>query len=452
AGVDTSDHEVNLKILLRQPVADGEITESERDELLASVEGDVGAAVLRNSYTQSLAVSLDQHRIRGNPASFGDALLSLEKAGLLDRSLEYLPTGEEMADRHEAGEPTLTRPELAVMLAYAKMHLKRRLMDSDVLDDAAMLELARDYFPPAVLERAGESALRGHRLRNNIAATELTNRLVDVMGGAGMIQLIGESHRSAAEVAKAWWVAYRVAGAEELLRGLQALDYLVTSGVQAQWLLATSESMARSTRWILANADLGRSIDELISWYGEPVEEIQANLGDLLPEPKRSQVGERLALRMADGMERDLAWSLVCLEFLDALLPVASLSRESGIGARAVGNVYFGLAADIDFPWLQDRLAELAGADLWEQRAARRLVIQLESSRRRIVRGLIEEGGSGDDAATTMASFREQCAAGLTRIGDLVDELKSVDDPGLAALMVAVQAISEQCEVWRRGT
>ena len=452
AGVDTSDHEVNLKILLRQPVADEEITESERDDLLASVEGDVGAAVLRNSYTQSLAVSLDQHRIRGNPASFGDALLSLEKAGLLDRSLEYLPTGEEMADRLEAGEPTLTRPELAVMLAYAKMHLKRRLMDSDLLDDAAMLELARDYFPPAILERAGESALGGHRLRNNIAATELTNRLVDVMGGAGLIQLIGESHRSAAEVAKAWWVAYRVAGAEELLRGLQALDYLVTSGVQAQWLLATSESMARSTRWILANADLGRSIDELVSWYGEPVEEIQANLGDLLPEPKRSQVGERLALRMADGMERDLAWRLVCLEFLDALLPVASLSRESGIGARAVGNVYFGLASDIDFPWLQDRLAEPAGADLWEQRAARRLVIQLESSRRRIVRGLIEEGGSGDDAASTMVSFRERCAAGLTRIRDLVDELKSVDDPGLAALMVAVQAISEQCEVWRRGS
>jgi glutamate dehydrogenase len=323
-------------------------------------------------------------------------------------------------------------------------------MDSDVLDDPAMLELVREYFPSAVLERSGESALRAHRLRSNIAATELTNRVVDVMGGAGLIQLIGESHRSAAEVAKAWWVAYRVAGAEELLRGLQALDYRVTSGVQAQWLLATSESMARSTRWILANADLGQSIDELVSWYGEPVREIQANLGDLLPEPKRSQVGERLALRMADGMERDLAWRLVCLEFLDGLLPVASLSRESGIEARAVGDVYFGLASDIDFPWLQDRLAELAGTDLWEQRAARRLVIQLEASRRRIVRGLIEEGGSGDGAAPTMASFRERCSGGLTRIRDLVDELKSSDDPGLAALMVAVQAISEQCAVWRR--
>jgi glutamate dehydrogenase len=451
AGVDTSDHEVNLKILLGYPVANGEISEEERDALLASAEGDVGGAVLRNSYTQSLAVSLDQHRVRLNPASFGDALHSLEKAGLLDRSLENLPTGEEMADRLEAGGPTLTRPELAVMLAYAKMHLKRRLMDSDVLDDPAMLDLVRDYFPPAVLERAGESALREHRLRGNIAATELTNRMVDAMGGAGLIQLIGETHRTAAEVAKAWWVAYRIAGAEELLRGLEALDHQVTSGVQAQWLLATSESLARSTRWILANADLERSIDELISWYGEPVQEIEASLGDFLPEPKRSQVGERLALRMADGMGRVIAWNLVCLEFLDGMLPVASLSRESGIAAKAVGDVYFGLASDIDFPWLQDHLAELAGADLWEQRAARRLMIQLEASRRTIVRGLIEDGGSGDEAAPAMASFRETCAAGLTRIGELVDELKSADDPGLAALMVAVQAISEQCQVWQGG-
>ncbi len=451
AGVDTSDHEVNLKILLGHSVDHGGMSETERDELLASVESDVGAAVLRNTYTQSLAVSLDQHRIRVNPAGFGDALLSLERAGLLDRSLENLPAGEDLAVRLEAGEPILTRPELAVLLAYAKMHLKRRLQDSDVLDDPAVFDLARGYFPSSVLARGGEVALREHRLRSNIVATELTNRLVDAMGGAGLIQLIGETHRAAAEVAMAWYVAYRVAGAEELLRGLHELDHQVTTGVQAQWLLAASESMARSTRWILANSDLDQSIGELIAWYGEPVEEIQASLGELLPEPKRSQVADRLALRMADGMERDLAWRLVCLEFLDGLLPVASLSRGAGISARAVGDVYFGIALDIDFPWLQDRLAERAGDDLWEQRAARRLVIQLEAARRAIVRGLIEEGASKAGAVPGMASFRQRCAGGLTRIRELVDELKSSEEPGLAALMVAVQAISEQCQAWRAG-
>jgi glutamate dehydrogenase len=452
AGVDTSDHEVNLKILLGNCVASGEMSEDQRDALLASVESDVGAAVLRNSYTQSLAVSLDQHRARRNPTSFGDALLSLERAGLLDRSLENLPTGEDLSDRLEAGQPILTRPELAVLLAYAKMHLKRRLSESTVLEDPAMFDLARDYFPRAVLERAGEAALQAHRLLGNIAATELTNRLVDAMGSAGLIQVVGETHRSAAEVAKAWYVAFRVAEAEELLKGLQGLDHQVTSGVQAQWLLAASESLARSARWILANADLSRSIGELITWYGEPVEEIKTGLGELLPEPNRSQVGDRLALRIADGMERDLAWSLVCLEFLDGLLPVASLSRGVGIGARAVGDVYFGIASDIDFPWLQDRLADLPGSDLWEQRAARRLVIELEAARRTIVRRLLEEGRSAGNISSTMVAFRERCADGLTRIHTLVDELKSSDGPGLAALMVAVRAISDECEAWATET
>jgi glutamate dehydrogenase len=451
AGVDTSDHEVNLKILLGPLVVRGEMSGAERDVLLASVEAEVGEAVLRNSYTQSLAVSLDQHRARRNPASFSDALHSLERAGLLNRSLECLPTGEDLSDRLEVGEPFLTRPELAVLLAYAKMHMKRRLMESDLMEDPAMLDLARGYFPPAVLRSVGDEALQEHRLRGNIAATELTNRLVDAMGGVGLIQMIGETHRSAVEVAKAWYVACRVAAADGLLRGLQALDYEVTSGVQAQWLLAASESLARCTRWILANADLDQTIHELVSFYGEPVDELRARLGELLPEPKRSEVGDRLALRMADGMERDLAWSLVCLEFLDGLLPVAALSRGAGIGAQAVGEVYFGIAADIDFPWLQDRLVDLPAKDLWEQRAARRLMIDLESARRAIVKTLIEDRGSEGSESSDMADFRARRAGGLTRIRDLVDELKSSEGPGLAALVVAVQAIAEQSEAWQRA-
>ena len=449
AGVDTSDHEVNLKILVGHCTSRGEISGTERDDLLSSVEGDVGAAVLRNSFTQSLAVSLDQHRARQNPASFSDALLYLERIGLLDRSLENLPTGEDLAERLETGKPYLTRPELAVALAYAKMHLKGHLLESDVLDDPAAIDLVRSYFPPAVLDRVGEAALLEHRLRDNIAATELTNRIVDHMGFTGLIQLVGETHRSPAEVAKAWYVAYRVAGAEELLRGLCEPGIHVTAGVQAQWLLAASDSLARATRWILANADQDLTIGELTVFHGEPVEELRSRLGELLPEPKRSQVGDRLALRMADGMERELAWKLVCLEFLDGLLPVASLSRGASISARDVGDVYFGIASDIDFPWLQDRLIELAGADLWEQRAARRLVLDLEAARRTIVRTLIEQSGPERDMSATLRRFRESCFEGLSRIHGLVEELKTSERPGLAALMVTVQAISEQCATWR---
>ncbi len=451
AGVDTSDHEVNLKILLGQCVSAGVMDETERDTLLAAVEDEVGAAVLRNSYTQSLAVSLDQHRAGRNPVAFVDALVSLERAGLLNRTLEHLPSGESLVERQDAGVACLTRPELSVLLAYAKMHMKRCLADSDLLADPAMMDLVRQYFAPEVVERVGDAPLTEHRLRPNIASTELTNRLVDTMGAAGLIQIMGEAHRRGAEVAKAWYVAYRVSDAEALIEGLQALDHEVSAGVQSQWLIAAAESLGRSTRWILANADLNLSVDKLVAWYGEPVATLSNDLGELLPEPKRTQVGDRLTLRMADGMNRDLAWSLVCLEFLDGLLPVASLSRETGIGARLVGEVYFGISSDIDFPWLQDRLADLPGADLWEQRAARRLTIELESARRAIVRHLLRESGPDGADESSMSAFRERCTEGLARIRDLVGELKASEELGLAALMVAVQAITDQCGQWSAG-
>jgi glutamate dehydrogenase len=313
-----------------------------------------------------------------------------------------------------------------------------------------VLDLARQYFPAAVLDRVGEEAVREHRLRGNIAATELTNRLIDAMGGAGLIQLIGETNRNADEVVAAWHVASEVGRAEEVFEGLRRLT-TVTAGVQAQWLLSATDALARCTRWILANADLGRPLGELIDRYGPPVAEIEDHLADLLPEPKRSQVGDRLAVRVADGMDRDLAWQLVCLEFLDGLLPVASLSRVAGVGARAVGELYFGLAADIDFPWLQDRLSEVAGEDLWEQRAAGRLAIELEGARRAIVRDLIDRAGGGDGAAA-MADFRDGCSVGLGRVHELMEKLKESDDLSLAALMVAVQATSDLVDLSRRAS
>jgi glutamate dehydrogenase len=449
AGVDTSDHEVNIKILLGPAVADGRISLDERDRLLGVVADDVAHDVLRNCYRQSLAVSLDEHRVRRNPVVFADALRHLEKGGFLDRHLEQLPTTEDLAERREQGRPVLTRPELSVLLAYAKLHLKGRLLESPVVDDPALLDLARTYFPARVMEAAGEETLGAHRLRANIAVTVLTNLLVDTMGSAGLIGLTRETQRHPADVAKAWYVACRVAGSEDLRSGILGMDDRVTAGVQTQWLLALAEALARSTRWLLANADLERSIEELVSWYGAPVQQLRTRLTDLLPEPKRARVGDRVALHMADGMTKDLASSLVFVEFLDGLLPVASLSRIGGITADSVGEVYFGLAADIDFPWLQDCLVELPGADSWEQMAARALLIDLEAARRLIVNQLLlqVEGETGDMSAV-MDRFRSHCAQGLRRIGDLMDELKESERPSLAALTVAVHSVSDQCREW----
>ena len=452
AGVDTSDHEVNCKILLAAAIESSVIDPSDRDRLLQESTDDVASRVLRNSYWQSLAVSLDEHRVRDRPQAFRDSLAALERSGFLDRGLEFLPGTEEIIDREEKGLPGLVRPELAVLLAYAKLHLKDALLASDVGAGQGLLPLLRQYFPAGIREATGEELLAEHRLARHIAVTVLTNLIVDLHGGTGMLQLLRDTQRDPAEVAKAWYVAWQVSGAAEILGEILAPDSPVPSGVQSSWLLRASAAIDMATRWILANADLRMSLDELVEWFGEPVSVLAGSLIDLLSDAKRAEVETRIAVFTTDGMTADLAERFMALEYLDGLLPVAQLAREAELEASLVGQIYFGLAGEVDFPWLQDRLANLPGADRWQLRAARELALELEAARGRIVRRLLEGVGPDGDPVTALVDFRESCVGGLGRVERILEELREEEEnPGLPGLVVAVNAIQQQCDAWSVG-
>jgi glutamate dehydrogenase len=452
AGVDTSDHEVNCKILLAAAIESSVVSPSDRDRLLQEATDDVASRVLRNSYWQSLAVSLDEHRIRDRPRTFRDSLAALERSGFLDRGLEFLPGTEEIIDREEQGLPALVRPELAVLLAYAKLQLKDALLASDVGAGQGLVPLLRQYFPSGIREAAGEELLAEHRLARHIAVTLLTNLIVDLHGGSGMLQLLRDTHRDPAEVAKAWYVAWQVSGTGEILGEILAPDSSVPAGVQSSWLLRASAAIDMATRWLLANADLRMSLDELVEWFGEPVSVLASSLIELLSDEKRAEVETRIAVFTTDGMTEGLAERFVALEHLDGLLPVAQLAREADLEASLVGRIYFGLAGEVDFPWMQDRLADLPGADRWQLRAAGELALELEAARRRIVRRLLEGIGPDGDPVAALVDFRESCVEGLSRVERILEELREDEEnPGLPGLMVAVNAIQQQCDAWSGG-
>ena len=449
AGVDTSDHEVNCKILLGAALDSAAIGSDDRDRLLQEATGDVAARVLRNSYWQSLAVSLDEERIAARPQMFRDALTAIERTGLLDRSLEFLPSTEAILEREEDGLPALVRPELAVLLAYAKLQLKGALLASEMGEGADLLPLLRKYFPEGIREAAGESILAGHPLARHIAATSLTNMIVDLQGGTGVLQLLQDTHRDPIEVSRAWYVAWQVIGAESLMEEILAPDASIPASVQYGWLLKASASIDRATRWLLANADLSLRVAELVDWYGEPIAVLSGSLVEQLTERKRREVEDRMTAFTADGMTGELAARFVALEYLDGLLPVAQLARETEVDAAIVGRIYFGLAGEVDFPWLQDRLAELPGTDRWQLRAARELTLDLEAARRRIVRRLLADAGTGRDFEAAIGEFRSSCAPGLARVNRMLTELRDGEEaPGLPGLIVAVKAIQQQCDAW----
>ncbi|MDX1579968.1 MAG: NAD-glutamate dehydrogenase, partial [Gemmatimonadota bacterium] len=367
AGVDMSDHEVNLKILLGRAVARGALSPSERNELLDACTDEVAEAVLSNNYTQSLAISLDVLRAREFSGAFHETIHRLEREGVLNTALEFLPDADDLLERETAGAP-LTRPELAILLAYAKLHLKQWLMSSDVPQDPAMMELVRGYFPPRALEAVEASDLESHRLRAHIASTVLTNRFVDCMGATSHIQLMRESGRAASTVARTWYVAARIADAEELYDRLRETDSVARAGNQHQWYLEMADSLGRATRWLLQRSDAGRPIGEEIDWLHQPVREVRAALPDLLTGERLEQFRSHCSLHEMDGLDEETARRLVTFRYVDELLPIASLMRETGSDTRSVGSAYLGLAEEIDFPWLRSNIDEIAADDHWGQR------------------------------------------------------------------------------------
>jgi len=442
-GVDMSDHEVNLKVLLDAAVAAGRIGEEERNELLAEVTEEVTERVLRNNYMQSLAVSLDENRVREIPAEFRDTLTRLEREGILDRTLAELPGTEQLDERHEASR-YLTRPELAILLAYAKTHLKEALLDSDLPEREALDRLLRAYFPGRVVETVGVEALRKHPLDRRIVATLLANRFVDRMGITAHVELVRETGRGTAAVLESWYAAHRIGRTERLHRRLREMDGEVPAGVQTQWFLRLSEVLERATRWLLSNDLPDRTISESIQRFREPVAELREALPDLLIEERRRELEGLRALHETDGLKAGVAEELASFEYLDALLPVADLARSARCEATRVGEVYFGLTAEIDFSWLQDQLGRVSGADLWEQRAAKTLSLQLDAARTRITEKILSGLEDADTVEVAMEEFRERHGEELERVRQVIGDVRAADRVSLSALMVAVHAIAEQ--------
>ncbi len=451
AGVDMSDHEVNLKIFVDSAVQAGSLDEAARNHLLREVTDDVAAAVLRDTYLQSLAVSLDQQRAIKHATEFRDSLTTLERLGQLDRKLEDLPTSEELNERQEAGL-ALTRPELAVMLAYSKMHLKRGIADSELPDDPALFALLRSYFPDRVVETVGVEHLGGHRLRRRIVSAMLTNLMVDRIGATGHLRVARESGLPAEQVAGAWYAAYRLGDAGSVYERLEAQGGAVTAGLQLQWLLSVGGTLERATRWILSNVEEGYRVERTLERLQEPIRELRREFGGLLTEKSRAELENRMALHEMDGLDAELAADLATFEYLDALLPVAQLATETDIPATLAGEVYFGLTDEIDFPWLQEQLTLVPQADHWQRRAVQVLSLELENARARMAGSILRHIGSAEEVEGARADFRERFSRDLSRIRQVLDEVRQADYVSLASLMVAVSAIRAQSRVLAERT
>jgi glutamate dehydrogenase len=440
-GVDMSDREVNLKILLNAAVADGRLDADGRNALLRELTDAVTARVLHDNYSQSLAISLDAERATAGYEDFHGLMVAFERARVMDRKGEALPTLEDLSERRARGQ-SLTRPELAILLAYAKLTLKPALVADAVLSDPAMAEYLTDYFPAAAVEAAGAAALAGHRLRREIIATQVASELVDLMGVTFLHRLTRDTGQTEAAVTRAWVIASRLSGAPELRAQLATLEDRLPSDVIYRWLLGLARVLERTTRWILANVDGAAAIDDVIALYLDGLRELRGNFRDIVVGADRELFEARVEEARALTEREDLAASIITLRFFDQLMEILTVARETGKSAVRVGRSYY-LASDlIGVARLREAVFAAAGESRWDQRVAQSLDEDIGRAHRALTNAVVTAGADTEPVDSLLARVAARRAPLLDAYGALLDDIATDERPSLAALTIAVRELA----------
>ncbi|MGH2844428.1 MAG: NAD-glutamate dehydrogenase [Thermoleophilaceae bacterium] len=425
-GVDCSDHEVNIKILLDAAMAEGDLTVKQRNQLLAEMTDAVADLVLKNNYEQSETISLSEAQAPGMVDVHGRFLEHLESATKLDRELEALPGAEELAER-KRDHRGLTRPELAVVLAYSKIDLYAELLDSDVPEDPHLSGELERYFPAPVPERFGEP-MRAHRLRREIIATQVVNNMAHGGGTTFAFRLREESGAPASEIARAYAAARDIFEMRPQWDEIEGLDNRVGSDVQIGMLLEGRRLIERGSRWLLRSRrrplDIGATVHFFAPGAAALYEAVPRLLGpsDLEPLTVRSDSLEQA------GVPPSLALRVATLPTMFATFDVVEVAEETGLEVDGVAAVHFRLGERLELHWLRDRIVALPRDDRWRALARAALRDDLYGLHRALTAAVLQDAPSGSpnervDAWVASNPASERCLQTLAeiRVGRVFD-------------------------------
>jgi glutamate dehydrogenase len=436
AGVDTSDHEVNLKILLGLGISRDELTLEERNTLLSEVEGDVVRHVLYDNFLQAQILSQEAELSRNHMEAYEDLMLSLEGEGRLERELEALPNAEEMAERRRAGK-AMTRPELAVLLAYAKQSLTDALLGSSLPDSEYLEQDLRRYFPSKVVERFGH-LLSEHPLRRELVAMLVANDVVNSQGVTFVSRIVTETGAEAADVVRAYRIARDVTRASERWEAIEALVGVVDPAILDDLMRGVDRLVEITARWYLQHApgQLGRAV----AAHAEPLRAFEEAVAARAPHAWRTE-RERAAWALMDrGIPEDVARRHVMQPFLVHGPDVASVARATGRSIEDVTRVFFLVGEHAYIDWLDGRVAQVSATTRWHRWALQALEDDVRLLRRQVAeRALAHRPEEPPDE--TVASYLKARGDVTARLGRFMRGLALEEAGDLPALTVAVRQI-----------
>jgi len=426
AGVDTSDHEVNLKIMLDAVVAAGDLTVKQRNELLQQLTGEIAELVLRDNYLQGIALSLAEAQGAEQLDSDARIIRDLERAGRLDRAVEFLPSEDALAVRARAGQ-ALTRPELSVLLAYVKNSLVDDLIESDFADDPQLEEDLFAYFPAALVARF-RTAITRHRLRRELIATVAANDLVN-RTGIGFAHALGaRSGRGPGDVARAYMVVRQIFELEPLWNDINGLDNRVPAQIQLEMLQQTSRLIERVAAWFLTAAKLDLRAQSTA--YKPGIARLADEIGAILPATHEAELERRVGALVEKGVPSELALRVARLDFLLSAVDIVRLAATVKADVVEVGRQFFAIGARFKLDALRLAARKLHADTQWQKLAVLALIEDLYGHQAELTgRTLARDNRFAAEVDTR--------AGELARLDALVREIETSPRPDLAMLTVA---------------
>ncbi|AXK71860.1 NAD-glutamate dehydrogenase [Lysobacter sp. TY2-98] len=440
AGVDTSDHEVNIKILLNAAVQQKKLTFDDRNKLLASMTDEVGALVLTDNYRQNQALSMMERMSVSRLGSKQHFIRTLESQGLLDRQIEFLPSDAEFAERKARGQG-LTRPELSVLLSYSKLVLFPQLVQSDVPEDPYLSKELVRYFPKPLQEKYTKQ-MDGHRLKREIIATAVTNSMVNRMGATFVLRMQEDTGRTPAEIAKAYTIAREALEARDMWAQIDALDGKVAESAQVDALMAIWHLMRSITRWLLSRPGAIPAIEAAVARYGDGIRAVRAALPTAMTKDLRAAFDKRDADWRGRGIPAALAQQLAALPLLDAVTDIVEIAHARKLPAAEVTKAYFAFSSALHLSWLYDQIEALPVDSRWQALARGSLRDELGAQQRALVGHILAEGGRKPADGKVEAWLQRDDSSlrfTLTMLSELASQ-KSLDYPTVS---VAVRRLAQ---------
>lgn len=439
AGVDCSDHEVNIKILLNAIVTNGDMTRKQRNRLLADMTDDIAELVLGDNYGQTQAISIAAMQASALLAEHARFIRRLERHGKLDREGEFLPNTKSIADRLAAQEG-LTRPEIAVLLAYSKMTLYDELLASDVPEDTYLSNELPRHFPKRLGERFSKE-MSDHRLRREIIATHITNSMVNRVGPTFAFRMQEETGATSPDIARAYTAAHEIFGIHDLWSEIESLDNKVAAQAQMQMLVDTGGLLERATLWLLRNRRPPLDIASTVAYFQTGVRELADSFPKPLAAENRLTVKQRHKHLCSEGIPSELALRVSGLVSLSSALDIIEVAKIGKRDVPFVAALYFDLGARLDLQWLREGIAALKTPNHWHTLAKSALRNDLHIQQRYLTADVLRKAGGAMRPKALVDNWVEQNQLVVDRFMERVSDLKASDTVDFAMLSVALSEV-----------